>query len=273
MVQNYEYRMINQTLQIISSSAPIYKNNSYKNSIETEGLFGEQFLVLERKKQFIFGKLLTDNYEGWINIKLLGEYKNVTHRVLTPKTLIHIKPNVKSNIIIPLSIGSLVKVQEISRLWTSVVLPFNFSQRIGYIPSNHLVPIENNVEDWVNICEDMINIPYRWGGRGHLGIDCSALIQLSLQTVGINFPRDTKDQIIFCNKNGVKKDKLERGTLIFWEGHVALALRKNKIIHANSFHMKVATEIASVALSRIKKISCKPVEYISLEKFITLTKL
>ena len=36
--------------------------------------------------------------------------------------------------------------------------------------------------------------------------------------------------------------ELDKGTLIFWKGHVAIAINKTEIIHSNAFHMKVAIE-------------------------------
>ena len=39
------------------------------------------------------------------------------------------------------------------------------------------------------------NTPYRWGGRDTIGIDCSALLQLSYQTYGEILPRNSSQQI------------------------------------------------------------------------------
>ena len=44
-------------------------------------------------------------------------------------------------------------------------------------------------------------------------------------------PRDTKDQIKFFN-NKIKLKKIKKNDLIFWKGHVAIAVSKQKIIHA-----------------------------------------
>ena len=51
-----------------------------------------------------------------------------------------------------------------------------------------------------------------------MGIDCSALIQLSLETFGINFPRDTALQILEnyekITLNNVKEDQLFFGKVM-----------------------------------------------------------
>ena len=48
--------------------------------------------------------------------------------------------------------------------------------------------------DWIKHCHNMIGIPYVWGGRSSDGMDCSALLQLSFQAIGINLPRNTDQQ-------------------------------------------------------------------------------
>ena len=45
---------------------------------------------------------------------------------------------------------------------------------------------------------------------------------------------------------------LQRGDLIFWKGHVAIARDATTIIHANAFHMAVAIEPVAEAVARIR---------------------
>jgi cell wall-associated NlpC family hydrolase len=46
--------------------------------------------------------------------------------------------------------------------------------------------------------------------------------------------------------------KLQRGDLIFWKGHVAIARDSNAIVHANAHHMATVIENTSDAIARIK---------------------
>ena len=45
---------------------------------------------------------------------------------------------------------------------------------------------------------------------------------------------------------------LQSGDLIFWKGHVAFALGRNSLLHANAFHMAVAIEPIEDAIARIR---------------------
>ena len=72
---------------------------------------------------------------------------------------------------------------------------------------------------------------YLWGGKTINGIDCSGLLQLSMKFLGLKVPRDTKDQKNHF-QNFILKDKskifnTKKGDIIFWKGHVAVALNKN----------------------------------------------
>ncbi len=44
---------------------------------------------------------------------------------------------------------------------------------------------------------------------------------------------------------------LQRGDLIFWDGHVAIVRDPSTLIHANAFHMAVAIEPIAEAVARI----------------------
>ena len=45
--------------------------------------------------------------------------------------------------------------------------------------------------------------------------------------------------------------ELQRGDLVFWAGHVAIARDDATLLHANAFHMAVAVEPVTEAVPRI----------------------
>ena len=89
-----------------------------------------------------------------------------------------------------------------------------------------------------------------WGGKSQLGLDCSALLQLAIQSFDILFPRNSSQQ--YQSDMLKPTDKIKKGTVIFWDGHVAIAIDKENIIHANAYHMKVAIESFKIAKKRIQ---------------------
>ena len=86
-----------------------------------------------------------------------------------------------------------------------------------------------------------------------MGLDCSALLQLSYQTYGKNIPRNSTDQLLL-NKETIKNNEtLKRGFTIFWKGHVGIMIDETHCIHANAFHMEVSKEPLVNILERAGK--------------------
>jgi cell wall-associated NlpC family hydrolase len=48
--------------------------------------------------------------------------------------------------------------------------------------------------------------------------------------------------------------ELQRGDLVFWKDHVAIAHDATTLVHANAFHMAVAFESAREAIARIAAV-------------------
>ena len=96
------------------------------------------------------------------------------------------------------------------------------------------------------------NIKYKWGGKSFKGIDCSALIQIFLNFNNKFCPRDAKDQVKFFKKN-IKLKKIKKNDIIYWKGHVALALSNKKLIHAYGPMKKTVVMGINQTINRIEE--------------------
>ena len=91
-----------------------------------------------------------------------------------------------------------------------------------------------------------------WGGKSYKGIDCSALVQVCLNQNNKFCPRDSKDQEKYFKKK-VSIKNIKKNDIIFWKGHVAVALSKNKLIHAYGPLKKVVVMDIKKTINRIKR--------------------
>ncbi len=206
----------------IAPVANLYKKASIKSEVVSQILFGERFTILSRSGKWLKIRIIEDGYKGYI--KKNSYYSNIkpTHKVSSLRAKVYKFPNLIKKTS-ELTFGSKIKILEKKSKF------FKFHK--GWINKNDVKPIsyrENNPFRKISIFE---NVRYTWGGKSFKGIDCSALIQVFLNFNNKFCPRDTKDQLKFFKKN-IKLKKLKKNDIIYWKGHVALALSSKKLIHA-----------------------------------------
>jgi len=84
---------------------------------------------------------------------------------------------------------------------------------------------KESISSVINKARTYIGTPYKWGGTSSKGIDCSGLLVRSFQSIEINIPRTTSEQIYLGKKINLKKSK--EGDLVFF----AFGKKKRKVTH------------------------------------------
>ena len=231
--------------EVIAGIAPVRKEPSHDSTLLTEALQGDRVTVYETNEEgWAWGQLKSDGYVGWLpSVMLLAPGPAPTHKVTALRTLVFPGPNIKLPPMDALPLGAQVAV---AREQDS----FAVTASGGFVPNRHLAPLATAEPDFVAVAERFAGVPYLWGGKTSLGLDCSGLVQVALTACGIKCPRDSDMQESAIGKPASLAG-LQSGDLIFWKGHVAIARGRNSMIHANAFHMAVATEPVADALARI----------------------
>jgi cell wall-associated NlpC family hydrolase len=207
---------------------------------------GERVSVYETNDEgWAWGQLDGDGYVGFMPTSGLGAPGPApTHRVSALRTLVFPAPSFKLPPIGALPLGARVAVVRTEGR-------FAVTASGGYLPAQHLAPVDSREPDFVAIAERFLGTPYLWGGKTSLGLDCSGLVQVALAACGIACPRDTDMQMAALG-TAVTEDTRRRGDLIFWKGHVAIVRDETTVVHANAFHMAVAIEPIDQAIARIR---------------------
>lgn len=244
--------------RVVAASAPLRREPRPDAPLDTEALACEAVRVFEEEEEgWAWGQLASDGYVGYLPVSTLGPPEPApTHRVAVLRTFIYPGPSIKLPPVSALSLMAGVAV-------ASVEGDFARLADGSAVFARHLAIVDHALaDDFVSVAERFVGVPYLWGGKTSLGIDCSGLVQLALSAAGIEAPRDSdmQERALGTPLPITEEFKgLRRGDLVFWKGHVGIMVDGANLLHANGHHMATVIEPLAVAAARIDAAGAGPV--------------
>tara|TARA_B100000780_G_scaffold243906_1_gene187304 strand:- start:132 stop:872 length:741 start_codon:yes stop_codon:yes gene_type:complete len=221
----------------------LYKKASLKSEVVTQMIYGESFKIIKKYSKWMKIKIKEDGYTGYIIIKKITVYLKPTHKVSVVSANIYKNSNLKKKIG-KLAYTSKIKVEK------TIAKFAKFQNK--WIAIKNIKPIKYKDKNIFKDIKLFEGTKYKWGGKTFNGIDCSALIQVCLNFNNKFCPRDTDQQTQFFKKN-IDIKNIKKNDIIYWKGHVALALSHKKLIHAYGPKKKTLIMNIQSTIKLIKK--------------------
>ncbi|SCG82287.1 NLP/P60 protein [Proteiniborus sp. DW1] len=250
---------------VTSTIAPLMLEPKFNTEKIDEALCGMTLEILEELSNGWYYCITGYRYKGYVHDSCISidtektckwkeEAKNIiNHRYVD----VLAKPKYQSHIIHNLVKGSRIKLtDETSDVWSKIILP---DGRKGWIKSVYIsqylnsfknIPEEELRNNLVNTALDYMGTQYRWGGKSHLGIDCSGLCSIAYLINGATIYRDAQIKEGYDMRE-ISREELNKGDLIFFPGHVAMYIGGDKYIHSSSKNSGV----------RINSLNPKHIDY------------
>ena len=217
---------------------PVRSHPSERAEMTTQIIFGETYTIDEISGNWARITTIYDNYEGWIDKKLIYNIDNelfnqikldkvaISNKIISPLR------NITKNQLLPLVAGSSLPSINKSGEFKIQDQKFHYKYKTKVM--------EPTGENIANMAKQYENAPYLWGGRTVLGIDCSGLTQIVYKIIGIYLNRDASMQV----NQGKSVDFIEEsqpGDIAFFDNdegqiiHVGILLNNHEIIHASGW--------------------------------------
>ena len=218
-------------------------------ALDTQLFHGDEVRVYETKDGWAWLQNAADGYVGYAEAAALRDaVETPSHWVRVPRSFVFPTPEETRPPLDALAMTARVRVVSLKARYSEVA----WGAGSGWVPSGHLLPVGEIVEDFVSTALAFIGVPYLLGGRTSLGLDCSGLVQVALAAAGIACLRDSDMQEASLGEPRPLDAPATRGDLYYMPGHVAIALDRWRVVHTNAHDMLTSIEPLDDLVARVR---------------------
>ena len=224
----------------LHSVIPIRAEASEKSEQTTQMLFGELCTVLDEKPRWNRIKLDSDGQEGWVDAKMICPMKSqeyVSYAKAFKTAAIVSMPmayamSENNGQTIPLTAGTRLTNYKDGRF---EVLGVGFRIDPAMVRTQ---PAELNLQSLLETTRFFLNVPYLWGGKNAMGMDCSGFTQVIMDLFGKKLLRNASEQAT-QGRSITDLKKVKAGDLLFFDhedgkiSHVGIAIDSERVIHCS----------------------------------------
>ena len=216
----------------LHSIVPIRSEASECAEQATQMLFGELCEIIEEKPRWNRIKLESDGQEGWADAKMIAPmpdeeyrryseaYRKSTARVAFPMAYAVSENNSQT---IPLTMGTVLPNYQDGHF---EVLGVGFRRESRMVAAQAIELTDPNLLQTVRF---LLNVPYLWGGKNAMGMDCSGFTQTVMSLFGRRLLRNASEQA-GQGEEVASLEQVQAGDLVFFDhsdgkiSHVGIAI-------------------------------------------------
>ena len=248
-------------MAVMAAVADMRREPSPQAGLDTQLLRGDRVQLFDQNDGWAWVQAERDGYVGYVPSDALADdipLSGSAHQVSVPRTFVYAEPDLKRPALENLSMGSCIDVVGLTQTRGT-----DYAQLAdgAFCIAAHARPQAETANDYVAVAETLLHTPYLWGGASAFGIDCSGLVQLSMMMAGQSVLRDSDMQEGSIGRTIEPATGLQRGDLVFWNGHVGIMQDAERLLHANAHTMTVTSEPLSQAIERIERLYGAPTSY------------
>lgn len=224
---------------VLHSVVPVRAEASETSEQLTQLLFCETVDILEENPRWIRIQNDTDGQTGWVDFKMLTKLSD-------PESELVSNADKSARVKMPMAYAVSENNGQTLPLTAGTCLPNYADGRfeilgVGFRIDPSMVaekPIELTQDNMMQVVRFFLNIPYLWGGKNAMGMDCSGFTQIIHSLFGHQLLRNASEQVM----QGMPVESLKNahaGDVAFFDhedgkiSHVGLLLDSERIIHCS----------------------------------------